>query len=36
MALLKGYRVVDASRILVGPYTSLMLSDMGAEVIKVE
>jgi len=29
-------RVVDASRILVGSYSSMMLADMGAEVIKVE
>ena len=34
--LLKGYRVVDASRILVGAFSSLMLADQGAEVIKVE
>lgn len=34
--LLKGIRVVDFSRILVGAYSSLLLADMGAEVIKVE
>eukprot|EP00347_Sterkiella_histriomuscorum_P001924 403370146 len=34
--LLEGYRVIDASRILVGAFSSLMLSDMGAEVIKIE
>ena len=34
--LLKGYRVVDASRILVGAHCSMMLADMGADVIKIE
>lgn len=34
--LLEGYRVIDSSRILVGAFTSLMLADMGAEVIKIE
>ena len=28
--------MIDASRILVGSYTSMMLADMGAEIIKVE
>jgi crotonobetainyl-CoA:carnitine CoA-transferase CaiB-like acyl-CoA transferase len=35
-AILKGYRVIDASRILVGSHACLSLADMGAEVIKVE
>ncbi len=34
--VLKGYRVIDASRILVGSYSTMMLADLGAEVIKVE
>jgi crotonobetainyl-CoA:carnitine CoA-transferase CaiB-like acyl-CoA transferase len=34
--ILEGYRVIDASRILVGAFGSMMLADMGAEVIKVE
>jgi crotonobetainyl-CoA:carnitine CoA-transferase CaiB-like acyl-CoA transferase len=29
-------RVLDVSRILVGPYASMVLGDFGAEVIKVE
>lgn len=33
---LAGYRVVDLSMFLPGPYLSLALADHGAEVIKVE
>ncbi len=35
-SFLKGIRVVDLSRYLPGPLASLMLSDLGATVIKVE
>lgn len=34
--LYKNIRILDASRILVGPYATMMLSDLGAEVVKVE
>ncbi|WP_027415734.1 CaiB/BaiF CoA transferase family protein [Aneurinibacillus terranovensis] len=34
--MLNGIRVVDFSLYLPGPYASLRLADMGAEVIKVE
>ena len=35
MSPLEGVKILDLTRILAGPFATMIMSDLGAEVVKV-
>ena len=36
MSIIKGKKIIDLSRIIAGPYATMVLADFGCDIIKIE